>query len=133
MKTVTIILLCMAALPVSASEAVIAQMQSSYRAEGTTGFSAERGESLWRQTQTQQTSGKPVSCTTCHSGNLRDAGSHIRTGKRIEPMAFSMAGADRLNDPEKIEKWFLRNCKWTLGRECTAQEKGDFLSYFLSR
>lgn len=35
----------------------------------------------------------------------------------------------RLSDPKKIEKWFLRNCKWTLGRECTPQEKGDYLTY----
>ncbi|MEA3244387.1 MAG: DUF1924 domain-containing protein, partial [Pseudomonadota bacterium] len=32
-------------------------------------------------------------------------------------------------DGKKIEKWFKRNCKWTLGRECTAQEKADFLAY----
>ena len=48
------------------------------------------------------------------------------TGKAIEPLAPS-ANPKRLTDPEHIEKWFLRNCKWTLGRECTPQEKGDFL------
>lgn len=36
---------------------------------------------------------------------------------------------ERLVDAKKIEKWFLRNCKWTFGRECTAQEKGDFLTF----
>jgi hypothetical protein len=39
------------------------------------------------------------------------------------------AQSDRFSDPEKVEKWFKRNCTWTWGRECTAQEKGDFLAY----
>lgn len=131
MKIVTI-LLCMAALPAYASEMVIAEVQKTYSSDGVNTFSAARGKSMWTQTHTQQKSGKPVSCTTCHSSNLKQSGSHIRTGKLIEPMANSVAGADRLNDPKKIKKWFLRNCKWTLGHECTAQEKGDFLAYFLS-
>lgn len=33
----------------------------------------------------------------------------------------------RLTDSAKIEKWFARNCKFTLGRECSAQEKGNML------
>ncbi|TBR21868.1 MAG: DUF1924 domain-containing protein, partial [Candidatus Nitrosotenuis sp.] len=32
-------------------------------------------------------------------------------------------------DPKFVEKWFKRNCKETLERECTPQEKGDFLAY----
>jgi hypothetical protein len=35
----------------------------------------------------------------------------------------------RLTDPAKIEKWLTRNCRWTLGRECTAGEKADFIAY----
>jgi hypothetical protein len=41
--------------------------------------------------------------------------------------------AARLTDQAKIVKWLHRNCKWTLGRECTPQEKGDFLTYIRSR
>jgi hypothetical protein len=36
---------------------------------------------------------------------------------------------DRLTDPKKIKKWFRRNCKWTLGRECTAAEQADVIDY----
>ena len=132
MKKVIMILVSLAAASAYASEAVITQMQVGYRAEGGETFSAARGKSMWSQTHTQQNSGKAVSCATCHTGNLKQEGSHIRTGKVIHPMALSMADSDRLNDPAKIEKWFKRNCKWTLGRECTAQEKGDFLAYFQS-
>ncbi len=53
---------------------------------------------------------------------------HARTGKRIEPMDPRVT-PDRYPNPTKVEKWFLRNCKWTWGRECTPQEKGDLLSF----
>jgi len=41
--------------------------------------------------------------------------------------------AERYTDEKKIEKWFKRNCKDTWGRECTAQEKGDFLTFLLAQ
>jgi len=131
MKKLTMILLCMAAPPVQASESVIVQMHDSYRTEGANAFTAARGKSMWTQSFIQKSSGRQVSCASCHTTNLKQVGSHIRTGKVIGPMAASV-NAERFNDPAKIEKWFLRNCKWTLGRECSAQEKGDFLSYFHS-
>ena len=131
MKRVILLWAGLAALPAQASEAVVAQLLAGYQSAGAAEFSAERGKSMWTQTYADQQSGKPISCSTCHSDNLKQAGAHIRTGKRIEPMAAS-ANAEGLNDPKKIEKWFLRNCKGTLGRECTVQEKGDFLSYFMS-
>ena len=53
---------------------------------------------------------------------------HVCTGKSIELMAPSV-NPKRLTDSRLIEKWFKRNCKWTLGRECTPQEKGDLLVY----
>ena len=33
---------------------------------------------------------------------------------------------------KKVAKWFKRNCNDVLDRECTAQEKGDVLSYLLT-
>jgi hypothetical protein len=130
MKVVTIILLYMAALPAQASEAAT-RMLEIYRAEGAGEFNAERGKSMWTQTFKQQKFGKPANCATCHTDNIRRIGAHIRTGKIIDPMAAS-TNTERFTDTKKIRKWFLRNCKWTVGRECTAQEKGDFLTYFLS-
>ena len=131
MKKLIFILLCMTmpVLPAQASESAIEQLQDGYRVAGATEFSAARGKSMWSRSFMQEKLGKQVKCASCHTTNLSQAGSHLRTGKIIEPMAVS-ANALRFNDPEKIEKWFLRNCKWTLGRECSVQEKGDFLSYF---
>jgi hypothetical protein len=35
----------------------------------------------------------------------------------------------RYLDPAKVEKWFRRNCNEVLGRACSPQEKGDWLTY----
>ena len=51
-----------------------------------------------------------------------------RAGKAIEPMAVSASSA-RFTDIDKTEKWFTRNCKTVLGRDCSLQEKGDFITY----
>ena len=72
--------------------------------------------------------GKVRNCSTCHGKDLRAPGKHTKSGKTIDPLAPS-ANKERLTDPKFIEKWFTRNCKWVLGRECTPQEKGDFLAY----
>ncbi len=73
--------------------------------------------------------GKPdtPSCTTCH-GKTPQQGGQTRTGKAIAPMAVSLT-PDRFTDLKKVNKWFGRNCKSVIGRECSAQEKVDFLSY----
>ncbi len=130
MKICVIILLCLAALPAQASEAT-SQMLEIYRGQGAGEFSADRGKKMWTQNFTQQQTGKQVNCAICHTSNLQQAGAHIKTRKIIEAMS-SRTNAERFNETKKIKKWFLRNCKWTIGRECTAQEKGDFLTYFLS-
>jgi hypothetical protein len=83
-------------------------------------------EALWTRPFKDEKSGESRRCSQCHSEDLRRPGKHATTGKVIEPLAPS-ANPKRLTDPEHIEKWFLRNCKWTMGRECTPQEKGDFL------
>lgn len=85
-----------------------------------TPFSAEAGSNTWMR----DLNGR--SCTSCHSASVLVSGRHERTGKVIEPMAPSVNPA-RLTDVKKVRKWFKRNCKWTFGRECTAQEKGDIL------
>ena len=93
------------------------------------GFAAESGKKLWNQTQT--ISGQLRSCASCHTNDPRQAGKHVRTGKPIKPMAPSVY-SDRFTDPRKVAKWFKRNCKWTLGRECNEQEKGDITRYLKS-
>ncbi|MEW8014505.1 MAG: DUF1924 domain-containing protein [Candidatus Sedimenticola endophacoides] len=97
-----------------------------YRDQGAGPFQAETGRTLWTKSFTAKD--KPRGCTDCHGTDLTRAGRHRKTGKPIQPMSPAV-NPKRLSDPKKIEKWFLRNCKWTLGRECTPQEKGDYLTY----
>ncbi len=101
---------------------------ASYQAEGAGPFDAAQGESMWNGSYVHAKADKPRNCASCHTDNLKSSGQHARTGKAIEPMAPSV-NTKRLTEAREIEKWFGRNCKWTMGRECTAQEKGDFLSY----
>jgi len=101
-----------------------------YRAEAPGGFSAPRGKALWT-TAVRPVAGEAArSCSACHGTDLKVPGKHVRTGKAIPPLSRS-ARADALSDAANIEKWFARNCQWTLGRECSAQEKGDVLTYLL--
>lgn len=102
-----------------------------YKTAGGKDFSVTQGETLWKQEVTDS-KGEKAACTSCHGTNLTQAGEHKKTKKPIKPMAAS-ANAERYTDQKKIEKWFKRNCKDTWGRECTAQEKGDILTYLLAQ
>ena len=90
--------------------------------------SLEAGRAFWSKEHPDPKSGGKRSCATCHGPDLTRTGKHIKTGKAIEPLAPS-ANPKRLQDPAEVEKWFRRNCSWTLGRHCTAQEKADILTY----
>lgn len=103
-----------------------------YRDAGAGPFVPAAGRSVWTQEHPSPQGGAARSCSTCHGNDPRQAGRHAETGKPIEPMAPAV-NAGRLTDPAKVEKWFRRNCRWTLGRECTAQEKGDFIQYLISQ
>ncbi len=112
-------------LPAIAHSDAVESLLDKYRQQGALEFSAIKGEVRWNQANSDN-SGR--SCSDCHGSNLGQDGKHAKTGKRIEPMAPSV-NPQRLTDTAKIEKWFRRNCKWTLGRACTAQEMGDYLVY----
>jgi len=103
-------------------------LQLEYQSQGAGSFSATSGEQMWKRRYLHKKSGKQRSCQTCHGKELTRSGKHARTGKVIEPLAVS-ANSERLTDIKFMKKWFKRNCKWTIGRECSAQEKGDFLEY----
>jgi len=89
-------------------------------------FDASRGEQFFKSRH-----GGDWSCSTCHTENPTAMGKHTVTKKDIKPMAPA-ANPERFTNTAKVEKWFKRNCKDVLKRECTAQEKGDVLTYLLS-
>lgn len=98
-----------------------------YKGSENLSFDAGRGKELWAKKYPGE-DGKERECATCHGTDLTKGGKHATTGKPIDPLAPSV-NKERFTELKKIEKWFKRNCKWTLGRECTNQEKGDFLTY----
>ena len=123
MKTAILGASLLVAASLNARAGVVDDLQNLYRGSGAATFSEASGQGLWQKEGTEG-----CTCTTCHGEDLRQAGRHATTQKPIEPMAPSVNAA-RFTDAAKVEKWFLRNCKWTWGRECSAQEKGDLLQY----
>ena len=119
-KVAAMVLLFLAAALVYASDISDAMIEE-FESEAVRPFTSEAGMETWFAAQPNGRS-----CTSCHGESLEAVGSHQKTGKRIEAMAPSV-NPERLTDRRKINKWFLRNCKWTYGRECNAQEKGDIL------
>lgn len=93
---------------------------------GFSGFSALRGAEFFRARH-----GGDWRCSTCHTDDPRADGRHVVTGKAIEPLAPAVNPA-RFSDATRSEKWFRRNCRDVLRRECSAQEKGDVLAYLIS-
>ena len=93
---------------------------------GFKGLSAERGAQFFKSTH-----GAEWSCASCHTASPATQGKHVRTGKLIAPLAPA-ANAERFTNPDKVEKWFRRNCNDVLNRACTASEKGDVLAYLMT-
>jgi hypothetical protein len=116
----------------TASADPVEDLLQQFKAQGAGNFSVAAGEQLWDRAVTDPKTGEVRRCSLCHSNDLRRIGKHATTGKQIEPLAPSV-NHERLADKAKIEKWLARNCKWTLGRECTPQEKGDVLVMIRSR
>lgn len=95
------------------------------------GFSAQRGETLFR-TKWAGGDQRTPSCTACHTDNPRNAGQNAKTGRAIDPVAVSV-NPKRFTNAADVEKQFGRDCKSVLGRECTALEKGDYITFMAGR
>lgn len=75
--------------------------------------------------------GREWSCASCHGAVPTQNGQHAATGKRINALAPAF-NPERFTDAAKSDKWFRRNCNDVVGRECTAAEKADVLSWLLT-
>ncbi|WP_159876312.1 MULTISPECIES: DUF1924 domain-containing protein [Aquitalea] len=130
MRPWMILTLLMASGAVMASPAIISDYagQAKQANSGFAGFSAERGKSLYYRETVQ--GGKKMSCATCHTADPRQPGK-TPAFRPIDAMA-PVITPSRFTDAKKVEKWFRRNCDDVFKRECTAQEKGDFLTFLSS-
>ena len=105
----------------------LSRYQSAARAtDPTFTASAGRGADFFRRRH-----GGEWSCSSCHTDNPASTGRHASTGKTIQALAPA-ANPGRMTDSAKVEKWFRRNCRDVLGRECTPSEKADVVAWLIS-
>lgn len=125
---ITTSILIMHASSAMADNTTINSLITSYQSHGAKTANAKNGELFWNKTFSGKAPYAERSCKTCHSSNIKNSGKHARTGKILKPLAPSINKAS-FNKVKKVNKWFKRNCKWTVGRECSAQEKLDILTF----
>ena len=113
-------------LTVQAADTSPAQQLSHWTAQAGAPARAERGQALFNQRH-----GGEWSCASCHGTPPIAQGKHASTGKAIAPLAPAF-NAKAFTDTAKVDKWFKRNCKDVLSRECSAQEKADVLAYLIN-
>ena len=93
-----------------------------------TAFSAQRGETLFRAQWAGAADPRATSCTSCHTNDPKQPGQNAKTGRPINPVAVSI-NSKRFTDISETEKQFGRDCKTVIGRDCTATEKGDYITF----
>lgn len=129
MKKTNILTVFLAGLVVSAAQAADttpqAQLEKWAAAAGRAG-DASKGDLVFNQKH-----GDVWSCASCHNSPPTSAGKHASTSKPIKPLAPAF-NTEAFTDTAKIDKWFKRNCRDVMKRECTPEEKVDVLAYLLS-
>ena len=112
-----------------------AQLLATYSGEAAKtqpGFtpSVERGRNFYLEQR--KVTDRMTNCAVCHGDDPKQPGTHIVTGKTIEALAPT-GGSKRFTDQAKSDKWFGRNCKEVIGRECTPAEKADMLRFLIAK
>jgi Domain of unknown function (DUF1924) len=118
--------LALAASVAQAADTTPAQQLERFSAQAGGPGQAERGRSFFTSTH-----GGDWSCSTCHGKPPTSPGKHASTGKPIDAMAPAV-NPKVFTDSARVEKWFRRNCKDVVQRECSAAEKADVLAYLIS-
>lgn len=108
----------------AADTSAVAQLQHWSVQAGTPGQAA-RGQTFFNAKH-----GGEWSCASCHGTPPTQQGKHASTGKSISPLAPAF-NPKAFTETAKVDKWFRRNCKDVLQRECTAVEKADVLAYLV--
>jgi Domain of unknown function (DUF1924) len=118
--------LTLAGLAAQAADTSAAQQLERWSVQAGAPGQAERGRAFFTSRQ-----GGEWSCASCHGNPPVAAGRHAGTGKAIDPLAPA-ANARAFTDTARVDKWFRRNCKDVLQRECSAAEKADILAWLTS-
>lgn len=118
--------LALGALPAQAGDTTAGAQLAQWQAQAGAPASAERGKVFFAARH-----GGELSCASCHGAPPTAPARHASTGKAIDTLAPAFNPA-RFTDTAKVRKWFTRNCKDVLSRECSAAEKADLLAYLTS-
>ncbi len=118
-------LACTAMAPV-AHAGTPAEQLAAYTAQSGVPAVPARGQQFFNARQ-----GREWNCASCHGAMPTQTGKHASTGKSIGALAPAF-NPERFTDAAKTEKWFRRNCRDVAGRECTASEKADVLSWLMT-
>jgi len=120
------LLLVAAAIAPASRAATPSELLAGYTAQAGSPPLPARGQQLFTAPH-----GREWSCSSCHGALPTRAGKHASTGKAIGALAPAF-NAERFTDAARTEKWFRRNCNDVMGRECTAGERADVLSWLLT-
>jgi hypothetical protein len=117
--------LAIALLPATsqAGDTTLEQQLSHWSAQAGSPGNADKGQVFFNTKH-----GSEWSCASCHGTPPTAQGKHASTGKPIAPLAPAF-NPKAFTDTAKVDKWFRRNCKDVLSRECNAGEKADLLAY----
>jgi len=125
--TVVALVVTTAVAAVHAQAATPAELLAAYTAQAAAPASAARGEAFFNKNFGRDFAG----CAACHGAMPTRPGKDLVSEKSIAPLAPA-ANASRFSDRAKVDYAFLINCKDVVGRECTAGEKADILSWLIS-
>ena len=92
-------------------------------------LSAEEGKKFYNEKQ--MVKGKELACATCHTDNPAAMGKHNETGKAIQPMSPN-TNPKRFSNVNESAKGFTKHCKQVYGKDCSAKDKGNFITYVLT-
>ena len=109
-----------------AADTTPAEQLNHWRAQAGTPGNTDKGRAFFNTKH-----GGEWSCASCHGSPPTAQGKHASTSKSIAPLAPAF-NPNAFTDTAKVDKWFRRNCKDVLSRECSAGEKADLLAYLNS-
>lgn len=123
------LLAVLAGLGLSAAQAATpAELLTAYEAQAKAPGSPERGQQLFTKNFGRELG---FSCSSCHGAEPVNNGRDQVTEKSIRPLAPAF-NAQRFTDKSKVDTWFRLNCTDVVGRDCSAAEKADVLSWLLT-
>lgn len=132
MKKASYLLLALFGLISFSAQADVAtaeQAAKQYSLQAKSTLSADEGKAFY--TKKVVVDGKDLSCSACHTDNPAQHGKHNVTGKEIQPMSPAV-NPKRFAEIQKSEKGFTKHCKDLYKKDCSAQDKGNFITYLLS-